>query len=142
MLIERSPAEARRQLAQIAAPVLSNQTPPYAIAGGVREALSESHGAMFAVDNAEMPDAMMLFAELEGIDIDPEAGIATAALVRAVEAGAVERDRRVLLNVTGGGRSGAQRRASGARPALELGRAESPPAPAMPCARCSFRSRM
>jgi cysteate synthase len=124
VLIERSPADARRQLAQIAAPVLSNQTPPYAIAGGVREALSESRGAMFAVDNGEMLDAMMLFAELEGIDIDPEAGVATAALVRAVGAGAVERDRRVLLNVTGGGRSARAHELRDARPALVLGRAE------------------
>jgi threonine synthase len=71
-----------------------------------------------------MADAMMLFAECEGIDIDPEAGIATAALVRAARSGALEGGRRVLLNVTGGGRSGRAREASGARPALQLSRAE------------------
>jgi hypothetical protein len=67
---------------------------------------------------------MMLFAESEGIDIDPEAGIATAALMRAVADGSVQRDRRVLLNVTGGGRAGRVRETRDARPALVLDRAE------------------
>jgi cysteate synthase len=125
VLIERSVADAKSQIAQIGAQVLSNQTPPYAIAGGVREALAESSGTMFAVENNEMLDAMMLFAELEGVDVDPEAGIATAALLRAVADGAIERDRRVLLNVTGGGRAGRARESRDARPALVLDRAEA-----------------
>jgi cysteate synthase len=124
VLLERSTADAKRQLAQIGAQVLSNQTPPYAIAGGVREALSESNGTVFAIENSAMLDAMMLFAELEGIDIDPEAGIATAALMRATATGAVDRDRRVLLNVTGGGRASRTREAREARPALTLSRAD------------------
>jgi len=124
VLIERSVADARRQIAQIGAQVLSNQTPPYAIAGGVREALGESSGTVFAIENNEMVDAMMLFAELEGIDIDPEAGIATAALIRAVADGSVERDRRILLNVTGGGRAGRVRETHDARPSLVLQRDE------------------
>jgi cysteate synthase len=66
VLIERSVADARRQIAQIGAQVLSNQTPPYAIAGGVREALGESSGTVFAIENGEMLDAMMLFAESRG----------------------------------------------------------------------------
>jgi cysteate synthase len=104
--------------------VLSNQTPPYAIAGGVREALGESSGTVFSIENNEMVDAMMLFAESEGIDIDPEAGIATAALIRAVADGSVERDRRILLNVTGGGRAGRVRETHDARPSLVLHRDE------------------
>jgi cysteate synthase len=122
VLIERSEADARRQLAEIGASVLSNQTPPYAIAGGVREALNESNGMVYAIGNGEMADAMMLFAELEGIDIDPEAGIATAALVRAAAGGSLERGRRVLLNVTGGGRAGRAHESRDARPALVLNR--------------------
>jgi cysteate synthase len=105
--------------------VLSNQTPPYAIAGGVREALGESSGAVYAIENNEMVDAMMLFAETEGIDIDPEAGVATAALVRAVAEGSVARDRRILLNVTGGGRAGRVRESRAARPALVLDNADA-----------------
>jgi cysteate synthase len=69
-----------------------------------------------------MLDAMMLFAETEGIDIDPEAGVATAALMRAVAAGTVERDASVLLNVTGGGRSVRARETHGAAPSLVLDR--------------------
>ena len=122
VLIERSEADARRQLAEIGASVLSNQTPPYAIAGGVREALSESNGTVYAIENNAMVDAMMLFAELEGIDIDPEAGIATAALMRAAASGALEPGRRVLLNVTGGGRKRRALESRGARPALVIDR--------------------
>ncbi len=122
VLTERSPAEAKSQIAQIGAAVLSNQTPPYTIAGGVREALVATNGNVDAVTNGEMLDAMMLFAETEGVDIDPEAGIATAALVRALAAGTIRRDGSVLLNVTGGGRSLRARETHGAAPALLLGR--------------------
>ncbi len=122
VLTERSPAEAKAQIAQIGATVLSNQTPPYTIAGGVREALAGTNGNVDAITNAEMLDAMMLFAETEGVDIDPEAGIATASLMRACAAGTIERDAPVLLNVTGGGRSLRARETHGATPALLLGR--------------------
>jgi cysteate synthase len=123
VLPERSPAEAKAQIAQIAATVLSNQMPPYTIAGGVREALVESNGEMFSVTNGEMAAAMALFEEIEGIDIDPEGGIAVAALMRAVAAGAVEADARILLNVTGGGRSLRPRETAHVEPALVLDRA-------------------
>jgi cysteate synthase len=122
VLTERSPADAKAQIAQIGATVLSNQTPPYTIAGGVREALAASDGNVDAITNGEMLDAMMLFAETEGIDIDPEAGIATASLVRARNAGTLAPDATVLLNVTGGGRSLRARETHGATPALVLGR--------------------
>lgn len=122
VLTERSPAEAKAQIAQIGATVLSNQTPPYTIGGGVREALAASDGNVDAVTNAEMLDAMMLFAESEGIDIDPESGVAAAALVRAIAAGTIDREGSVLLNVTGGGRSLRARETHGAEPALLLGR--------------------
>jgi cysteate synthase len=122
ILPERSPADAKAQLAQIGATVLSNQTPPYTIRGGVRDALATSDGSVAAVTNAEMIDAMLLFAETEGIDIDPEAGIATAALARALADGSLDRETTVLLNVTGGGRSLRTRETHGAAPALVLPR--------------------
>ncbi len=120
--------------------VLSNQTPPYAIAGGVREALGESSGTVFAIENNEMVDAMMLFAELEGIDIDPEAGIATAALIRAVADGSrrtrpsrtAQRDRRRPQPDACARRATRGRRWSSTAP-------RSPPSATMPCGRCSFR---
>jgi cysteate synthase len=122
ILPERSPAEAKLQIAQIGAGVLSNQTPPYTIRGGVREALAASNGSVAAIANTEMIDAMLLFAESEGIDVDPEAGIAIAALVRALADGSLEPDTPVLLNVTGGGRSLRAREVGGAVPALTLRR--------------------
>jgi cysteate synthase len=105
VLDEITPAQARERQAQIGAAVLGNPAPPYATSGGIREALAASSGRTYAVDNAEMFEAMMLFGELEGVDIEPAAGIAVATLVRAARDGAVGRDDSVLLNVTGGGRS-------------------------------------
>ena len=44
-----------------------------------------------------------LFHELEGVDIYSAAGVALASLVNAVNAGKIEKDATVMLNVTGGG---------------------------------------
>ena len=121
----RTPATAARQLAELGAFVLSNQAPPYAAAGGVREALVESGGSTYAVTNAQFGNAMSLFAELEGVSIEPAAGVAVASLAGAVARGAVDRDAVVLLHVTGGGRKGL-RGSSGAAgaPSLLLARSE------------------
>ena len=48
--------------------------------------------------------ARELFADLEGIDIEPAAAVAVACLRDAVADGTVPRDAKVLLNITGGGR--------------------------------------
>ena len=45
-----------------------------------------------------------MFAELEGIDIEPAAGVALACLRSAIAEEKVGRDSVVLLNITGGGR--------------------------------------
>jgi cysteate synthase len=45
-----------------------------------------------------------MFEEVEGIEIEPAAGVAVAALAVMVESGEVAHDEIVLLNVTGGGR--------------------------------------
>ena len=47
-------------------------------------------------------EAKRLFEEREGIDILPPAAVAVAALLQACEQGKL-RDRKVLLNITGGG---------------------------------------
>jgi cysteate synthase len=104
-LDERSPLVARDQLARIGAAVLSNQAPPYATVGGVREALAQSDGRTYAIGNDDLTAAMLQFAELEGIDVEPAAGVALAALARAARDGDVGRDDTVLLHVTGGGRA-------------------------------------
>jgi len=123
-LAEITPAEARERQRRIAASVLGNPAPPYAAAGGVREALAASNGSTFAVTNDEMATAMTLFAELEGIDVEPAAGVATATLAHAVRAGAIAPDETVLLNVTGGGRRLRPRVTVPQRPALVIDRAQ------------------
>jgi len=117
-LEERPPHVAREQIARIGAAVLSNVAPPYAAAGGVRDALRESGGGTRAVSNAEMLDAMTLFAETEGIDVEPAAGVALATLARSVRDGAVRRDDVVLLHVTGGGAARRPRVEAAQRPTL------------------------
>jgi cysteate synthase len=105
VLDERSPLVVRDQLARIGAAVLSNQAPPYATTGGVRDALAASDGRTYAIGNDEMAAAMLSFAELEGIDVEPAAGVALAALARAARSGDVRPDDAVLVHVTGGGRA-------------------------------------
>jgi cysteate synthase len=84
---------------------LTNRRPPFTVHGGVRDVLTESGGDVLCADNVAALAAMDLFAETEGIDIEPGAGVALAALADAVRAGCVDRDELVLLNITGGGRA-------------------------------------
>ena len=95
--------QAKRRIAALRARVLSNRNPPYALAGGVYDALSASAGAMYGVTNRQAERAGALFAASEGCDIDPAAAVAVAALQQAVARGAVERHETVFLNITGGG---------------------------------------
>jgi cysteate synthase len=97
------PGTARIFTEKIVAAVLSNQQPPYAIAGGMFDALRESQGDMFAVHNEEVLQAMKLFERCEGIDIDPAAGVALASLMKAAGSGQIDPDAVVLLHITGGG---------------------------------------
>lgn len=84
---------------------LTNRRPPFTVRGGVRDVLIESHGDVLRTDNVAALDAMALFEEVEGIDIEPGAGVALAALAEAARSGQVGRDELVLLNITGGGRA-------------------------------------
>jgi cysteate synthase len=84
---------------------LTNRRPPFTVRGGVRDVLTESGGDILCTDNVSALAAMALFEEVEGIDIEPGAGVALAALADAVRAGRVRRDELVLLNITGGGRA-------------------------------------
>jgi len=95
--------DARRHISQIVAGVLSNRRPPYSIAGGVFDTLTESNGDMMAADNAEVRAALELFEQSEGVDIDPPGAVALATLLKASRDGQIEPDATVLLNVTGGG---------------------------------------
>ncbi|GAB4390232.1 MAG: cysteate synthase [Thermodesulfovibrionales bacterium] len=117
---ELDPADLRPELiGQITTRVLSNRYPAYSVQGGVYDALAATGGAMYAVENDEVYAAMELFEKAESIDIVPAAGVAVAALRKAVEAGEVRRESSVLLNITGGGekRLKADRAVHGVKPA-------------------------
>jgi cysteate synthase len=121
-LIAAERDEVKRQIQQIAASVLSNQAPPYAVRGGVFDVLQESRGDMFIADNRETYQAMQLFQESQDIDIDPAAGVAFATLLTAATSGQIERDATILLHITGGGRHRHQleKKSQLARPDLEV----------------------
>ncbi|PSB16346.1 cysteate synthase [filamentous cyanobacterium CCP2] len=93
----------RRQIHQVSATVLTNRNPAYSVTGGLYEALVDTAGEMYAVTNHEADRARHLFETLEGIDICPASGVATAALIQAVEAGKVGKQDCILLNITSGG---------------------------------------
>jgi cysteate synthase len=95
--------DASNAIQAVMSPVLTNRKPPYAIAGGLFDALCATDGRMYAVSNEEGRKAAQLLHDTEGIDPDPAAAVATAALLQAAETGAVGRDDLILLNITGGG---------------------------------------
>ena len=97
--------QARKDAAEICAPVLSNRKPPYSLAGGLFDALKDTNGDIIAVSNDEANAAKALFEETEGIDIYHAAAVATASLQQAVANGTVKADDVVMLNITGGGES-------------------------------------
>ena len=97
--------QARRDAAEICAPVLSNRKPPYSLAGGLYDALKDTNGDILAVSNAEANVAKALFEKTEGIDIYHAAAVATASLQQAIEKDVVKTDDVVMLNITGGGES-------------------------------------
>ena len=85
--------------------ILSNRNPPYGIRGGVADALADTGGMVYAIENDEARDAKRMFEEAEGVDILRPAAIAVAALCRAVDRNSVDPDDTILLNITGGGLS-------------------------------------
>ena len=95
--------KARRDAEIIDAKVLSNRRPPYGIVGGLYDALKDTDGEIFAITNAAAKKAATLFEQTEGCDIHPAAAVATAALIKAVAEGKVDKTKIVMLNITGGG---------------------------------------
>ena len=83
--------------------MLSNRKPPYALAGGLYDALKDTNGDMLAVSNEEAQAAKALFQETEGRDIYSAAAVALASLVQAINKKEVKPDDVVMLNITGGG---------------------------------------
>ena len=95
--------DAVRCTGEVMADVLTNRNPPYAIRGGLFDALEASGGEMYGITNASGASADKLIRETVGIDPDPAAAIATASLLDAVETNKVGRSDHILLNLTGGG---------------------------------------
>ena len=104
-LVPLSAEEARHQAAEIKAKVLSNRKPPYSLAGGLFDAISDAGGDIYKVTNDELDFWKEKFRELEGIDIYSAASVAVASLEKAVADGTVKKDEVIMLNITGGGES-------------------------------------
>ena len=104
-LVPLSADEARHQAAEIKAKVLSNRKPPYSLAGGLFDAISDAGGDIYKVTNDELGFWKEKFRELEGIDIYSAASVAVASLEKAVADGTVRKDEVIMLNITGGGES-------------------------------------
>ena len=102
-LLPYDPDQARKDAAEICAPVLSNRKPPYGLAGGLYDALKDTQGDILAVSNDEANAAKQLFEETEGIDIYHAAAVALASLIQAILINKVKPDDVVMLNITGGG---------------------------------------
>jgi cysteate synthase len=94
---------AREQVKGVYAKVLSNRKPPYAIKGGVYDALCSTCGFTYTVDNAAAMEAGSCFAEMEGCDLHSAAAVALAGLRQAVGEKRIGKGETVLLNITGGG---------------------------------------
>ena len=100
--------KARRDAELIDAKVLSNRKPPYALAGGLYDALKATNGDIVVATNAQARRACKLFKDLEGIDIHPAAGVALASLIKMVDGGKIEKDACIMLNITGAGEEAAK----------------------------------
>ena len=94
---------ARKQVDEITAKVLSNRKPPYSLAGGLFDALTDTQGEVLLATNDEAIKAGEIFEKTEGIDIHPAAAIATATLISTVKENKIDKDAAIMLNITGGG---------------------------------------
>ncbi|MCK9411197.1 MAG: cysteate synthase [Prolixibacteraceae bacterium] len=94
---------ARKQVIEINAKVLSNRKPPYALKGGLYDALMDAGGIIMAVTNQEAEKAAELFLKLEGNDVEPAAAVAVASLIKAAEGNQIDNNAVIMLNITGGG---------------------------------------
>ena len=102
-LLPLTPEDAREQASIIKAKVLSNRKPPYSIAGGVYDALTDTGGDIYNVSNSEIDLWKAKFLEFEGTDIYSAAAVAVSSLDKAVKEGRVGREDIIMLNITGGG---------------------------------------
>ena len=102
-LLPMADDDCRHRIEKINAKVLSNRRPPYSLAGGLFDALTDTNGEFFLASNDEGTSAAELFKAVEGNDIHPAAAIATASLINAVKENRVGKDAIIMLNITGCG---------------------------------------
>jgi cysteate synthase len=95
--------DAKKQIEETYAAVLTNRAPPYGVTGGLYDALVDTDGIMYAITKEEALEAKALFESLEGIDILSPSAVAAASLLKDVETGKVSKDETILLNIAGGG---------------------------------------
>lgn len=95
--------QARLQVQEILAKVLSNRKPPYSIKGGLFDALTANGGEVLLANNKEAHEAAKIFFDLEGNDIHPASAIATATLIKAAKSNLIDKSATIMLNITGGG---------------------------------------
>lgn len=95
--------EARQKALSIDAKVLANRKPPYAIVGGLFDALTDSDGDVERVTNRELREASALFERLEGVDIHPASAVALSGMMKSIEKHKISSDSVIMLNITGGG---------------------------------------
>lgn len=97
------PVVGRHQAETILAKVLSNRQPPYSVAGGLYDTLTDTGGDFYLATNEQVVSWIMGFRELEGTFLYPAAACAVQALESAVKDGSVGKEDVVMLNATGGG---------------------------------------
>lgn len=102
-LIVADDATARRQISQVASKVLTNRNPPWAMAGGLYDAVKATGGVILGISNEEAGQAASQFQRLEGVSVSPAAAVAVSSLVQAIRSGIVTENQTVALNITGGG---------------------------------------
>jgi len=102
-ILEMDDANARKQVEEIIAKVLSNRKPPYPIIGGLYDAMKDNGGDVLLVNNDDLITAKSLFKETEGNDIHPASAVAVASLIEAVKNNTVDKNSTIMLNITGGG---------------------------------------
>jgi len=95
--------QARKDVEAIDAKVLSNRRPPYPIIGGLYDAMKDAGGEVLVATNEEAAEAEQMFEELEGIDLEKAAAVAAASLIKAARNNSIDKDKIVMLNITGGG---------------------------------------
>jgi len=94
---------ARCQISQVSAKVLTNRNPPWAITGGLYDAMKATGGTILEVTNDEASQAASRFQRLEGVSVSPAAAVAVSSLIQATRRGIVTENQTIALNITGGG---------------------------------------